>query len=188
MVAVPLLPSLAAVIVADPTATPATRPLLFTVATCALLLDHVTRRPVSVVPAASLTTAANCWVAPTPILADAGLTATEATGTVVIVIAAVAVLPSLVAVIAADPTVTAVTSPLALTVATVGALLDHVTERSGSTMPVESWAVAVSCTVAPNRIAETAGLSVTEATGTRMMVTVLVSATVAAGGSVAITR
>ena len=52
--AVPLLPSLVAVIVAEPGVTPETSPELFTVATDVLLLDQVTTRPDSAAPFASL--------------------------------------------------------------------------------------------------------------------------------------
>src|SRR2546425_8919674 len=83
--AVPLCPSLVAVIVADPTATPLTRPLPLTVATAVLLLAHVTVRPVSGAPLASLGVAVSCTLAPTGTLAVAGLTATVATGTFVTV-------------------------------------------------------------------------------------------------------
>ena len=58
--AVPLCPSLVAVIVAGPPATPVASPLPLTIATAVLLLAHVTVRPVSVFPAASLVTAVNC--------------------------------------------------------------------------------------------------------------------------------
>src|SRR6266550_4143702 len=54
IVAVAVLLSLVAVIVAEPWVTPATCPVLLTVATLGLLLAHVTGRPVSVLPAASL--------------------------------------------------------------------------------------------------------------------------------------
>src|SRR5437870_4164245 len=64
IVAVPFLPSLVAMIVAVPAATPATRPLPLTVATAALLDVHVTLRPVSVFPAESVVTAVSCTVAP----------------------------------------------------------------------------------------------------------------------------
>ena len=49
-VAVPLCPSLVAVIVADPTATPVTSPVPLTVATPVALLTHVTTRPVNALP------------------------------------------------------------------------------------------------------------------------------------------
>src|SRR5436190_1469948 len=131
MTEVPLLPSLVAVMVTLPADWPVTRPPV-TLATDVLPLDQTTTRPVSRPPAESLTTAKTCWVPPTRTLADAGLTVTEATGTVVTVIAAVPLLPSLVAVIVADPASTAVTRPVALTVATPGALLAQFTERPSS--------------------------------------------------------
>jgi hypothetical protein len=79
-VAVPLCPSLVAVTVAEPAARPVTSPLVLTRATVESLLDHVTTRPVSGVPFASSGVAVNCTVWPTAILADDGLTVTEATG------------------------------------------------------------------------------------------------------------
>src|SRR5712691_6356891 len=109
MAEVALLPSLVAVIVADPAAWPVTRPPLVTVATDVLLLDQATTRPMSVLPAASLVTAESCCVAPTAMVADVGVTATEATGTIVTVTVEVALLPSLVAVMAADPAAAPVT-------------------------------------------------------------------------------
>jgi hypothetical protein len=58
---VPVFPSLVAVIVTGPpAATAVTRPLPSTVATAALLVLHVTVRPVSTLPAASLVTAVSC--------------------------------------------------------------------------------------------------------------------------------
>src|SRR5207245_881527 len=89
--AVPLWPSLVAVIVAGPPAMPVASPLPLTITTAVLLLAHVTVRPVSVFPAASLGTAVNCWVAPTWRPAVVGVTVTDATGIVVIVTAAVSV-------------------------------------------------------------------------------------------------
>ena len=79
-------------------------------------------------------------------LAVAGLTVTDATGTgtAATAIAAVPPRPSLVAVIVALPAATAVTSPLALTLATAGALLAHVTTRPDSGLPLASVGVAVS--------------------------------------------
>src|ERR1041384_3775229 len=168
--AVPLLPALVAVIVAEPTATAVTRPLLFTVAIAVLLLDQVTTRPVSVLPAASFVTADSCWVVPTLTLADAGLTVTDATGTSVTVMAAVPLLPSLVAVIVAEPAATAVTRPLASTVATAVLLLDHVMTRPVSVLPVESLVTADSCCEPPTTMVGDAGLTVTDATGRTMTV------------------
>src|SRR6266581_4363871 len=62
MADVPLCPSLAAVIVADPAATPDTSPLPLTVATDVLLLVQVTTRPDSVLPLASFVVALSCVV------------------------------------------------------------------------------------------------------------------------------
>src|SRR5438067_824173 len=123
------LPSLVAVIVAEPAALLVTRPLGLTVATAVLLLPHVTVRPVSALPAESFGVAVSCTVCPTVRLVVAGEIATEATGTVVTVSAAVLLLPSLVAVIVAEPAVTPATRPLPLTVATLGLPLAHITVR-----------------------------------------------------------
>src|SRR5439155_193473 len=77
---VPLCPSLVAVIMAAPAATPVTSPLPFTVATAGAVLAHVTTRPATAFPLASFGVAVSCTVCPTAILPDAGLTATVDTG------------------------------------------------------------------------------------------------------------
>src|SRR6266566_3368681 len=128
-VALPLCPSLVAVIMAEPASSPVTTPLLLTPATVGLLELHVTTRPARALPLASLGVAASCTAWPTPTLAVAGLTATEATGTAVTDTTADPLCPSLVAMIVAVPAATPVTSPPASTVATAGALLAHVTTR-----------------------------------------------------------
>src|SRR5712691_8787020 len=176
MADVPLLPSLVAVIVADPAAWPATSPPLFTVAIDVLLLTHVTTRPVSVLPAASLVTAESCWVLPTAMVADVGVTATEATGTSVTVAVEVALFPSLVAVMVAEPAATPVTTPtftcpLAVTVATATLLVAHVTSRPLNGLPLASRGIAVSCTACPTAALTVAGLTLTDATGTGFTVT-----------------
>src|SRR5437899_209537 len=112
-VALPLCPSLVAVIVAEPAAAPVTEPLLVTVATEALLLDQDTTRPDSGVPFASFGVATSCTVAPTKTDAAAGLTLTDATGTLVTVILALPLLPSLFAGIDAVTGTTAVTGNVA---------------------------------------------------------------------------
>src|SRR5439155_1307590 len=94
--AVPLFPSLVAVSVAAPTATPVACPAPFTVATAGLLLDQVTVRPPSGLPNASRVIAAYCAVCPTPIVAVAGVTLTDATGSghpVTVTLAAVETFP-----------------------------------------------------------------------------------------------
>ncbi len=68
--------------------------------------------------------------------------------------------------IVAAPGATAVTSPVALTVASAVLLLPHVTTRPVSGAPVESLGVAVSCTVRPACTVATAGVTVTVFTGT----------------------
>src|SRR5438046_5966488 len=163
--AVPLCPSLVAVRVAEPTVLPVTSPLPLTVVTDGFELDQLTARPESVLPLASLSVAASCCVWPTWIVAEAGVTATEATGTVVTVIEDVPLCPSLVAVMIADPAAAAVTSPLPLTVATKPFELAQVTVRPDRGLPLPSFGVAVSCTVCPIWIPAEAGVTATEATG-----------------------
>src|SRR5438552_18327603 len=80
MVAVPDWPSLVAVIVAEPTVAPLTRPLGLTVATDVLPLAHVTVRPDSGLPPASFGVAPSCTVPPTVTFPAAGATVTAATG------------------------------------------------------------------------------------------------------------
>src|ERR1051326_2775633 len=172
MADVPLCPSLVAVIVAEPAATPVTRPLPFTVATDGLLLAQVTTRSGRVLPLASLGVAVSCVVWPCATRAEAGLTVTDATGTLVTVIAAVPLLPSLVAVIVADPGAMPVTLPFTSATATDGLLLDHVTGRPDSGLPLASCGVAVSCTDCPAETVADAGVTLTDATGTVQPVTV----------------
>src|SRR5437773_486736 len=147
MDAVPLFPSLVAVIVAEPGVTPETSPLLFTAATAVLELDHVTVRPESGAPFASFGVAVSGTVWPACTDAEGGVTSTVATGTFVTVTDEVPLFPSLVAVIVADPGVTPETRPPLLTVATAVLELDHVTVRPESGAPLASFGVAVSCTV-----------------------------------------
>jgi len=172
--AAPLLPSLVAVIVAVPAVTAVTSPLALTVATAALLVAHVAVRPVNVLPFASFIVADSCTVWPTVTVGAAGLTVTKATGTLDTVMVEVPLFPSLVAVIVAVPTVIPVVSPLLVTVAAVVLLLAHVTVRPVSTLPPASLRVAASWTVCPTVTLADAGLTVTDATGTLVVVTVMV--------------
>src|SRR5256886_14895252 len=173
--AVPLFPSLDAVIVAVPAATPVTSPPAETVATLALFVAQLMLRPLSAVPLASLGVAVSCTVAATSSTGAAGLTLTDATGTGVTVTVAVPLFPSLVAVIVAVPATPPVTSPLVETLATVEALDAHVTVRPGSEFPTESCGVAVNWTVPPTARLGVAGFTATEATGTATAVTVTVA-------------
>jgi hypothetical protein len=165
--AVPLFPSLVAVIVAEPAATPVTTPLDDTVAIPVFELAHVTVRPESTAPFASYVVAVSCTVCPTLTLGVEGETLTEATGTVtaVTLTEAVPLFPSLVAVIVAEPAATPVTTPLDETVATPVLELDHVTVRPVNTLLFASRVVAVSCAVCPTVMLELEGATVTEATG-----------------------
>src|SRR5690348_4774583 len=174
MAAVPLLPPLAAVIVAGPAATPVTSPLVLTVATELVLVLHVTARPLSGFPAESRGVAVSCTLLPTATPAVAGVTLTVLTGTSITVTAAVPLLPPLVAVIVAEPAETPVTSPLVLTAATELLLVLHVTARPLSGFPAESCGVAVSCTVLPAATLAVAGVTPTVATGTSVTVTMAV--------------
>jgi len=78
--AVPLLPSLVAVIVAVPGATAVTTPLLDTVAMAVALDVQVTTRPDTSVPFASRNVTERVLVPPMMILAVTGLTTTDPTG------------------------------------------------------------------------------------------------------------
>src|SRR5438876_733281 len=115
--AVPLFPSLVAVIVAAPAATPVTNPLVLTVATVVLLLTHVTVRPVRGVPFESFGVAVSGNVAPTKMPATAGVIVTVATGTFVTVMAEVPFFLSLVAVVVAGSAAARGTNPLVQAVA-----------------------------------------------------------------------
>jgi hypothetical protein len=79
----PLFPSLVAVIVADPVATPETSPVLETDATAALELAQVTARPVSSSALASYVTALSCCALRVATVEVVGVTTTSATATVV---------------------------------------------------------------------------------------------------------
>src|SRR5207249_9841862 len=140
---VPVLPSQVAVMVAVPAAAPLTSPLPFTVAAAVLPLDQVTIRPKSGMPPASFGVAVSCVVLPSGTLAEAGLTVTEATGTLDTVISEVLVVPSQVAVMVAVPAAAPLTSPLPFTVAAAVLSLDQVTTRPEIGSPPMSTGVAV---------------------------------------------
>ena len=88
---VPVWPSLVAVTVAAPAATPVTSPPLFTLATAASLVDQFTTRPDSGFPLASCGVAVSCTPAPISTLTTAGVTSTCATGSCATVTVAVSV-------------------------------------------------------------------------------------------------
>src|SRR5947207_15688106 len=80
-------------------------------------------------------------------VAVAGVTATEATGTTSTVTFALPAFPSLVAVIVADPAALLVARPLGRTLATAVWLLAQVTVRPVGALPADSFGCSVSCTV-----------------------------------------
>ena len=143
MAEVPSMPSLVAVIVAVPGETAVTSPEADTVATPGALEVHVMTRPVSVRPFASEVVAVSWRVVPLTTLAEPGLTTTVATGADVTLSGAFPLFPSLVAVMLAVPTETAVTSPAELTVATAELLEVHVTVRPVRALPFASNVTAV---------------------------------------------
>jgi hypothetical protein len=170
IVALPDLPSLVAVAVAVPAAIPVTTPTLDTLATLAFDEVHVTVRPISAFPPASLGVAVSACVAPTLTFATDGATVTVATGGGVTVMADAPDLASLVAVIVALPAATAVTRPPVLTRALVESDVVHATTRPVSGIPPPSSVAAVSCCVAPTARVTVAGVTDTVATGTGMTV------------------
>jgi len=76
------------------------------------------------------------------IVAVAGVTVTDATGTTITARAAVSARPSLVAMMDVEPTATPVATPEPLTLATAGAVELHVTTRPVRMPPAESRSVA----------------------------------------------
>jgi hypothetical protein len=167
-VAVPVLPSLVAVMVAEPALTAVTRPLELTEAIPPLELVHVMVRPVRMLLFASRVTADSCTVPPTVRLGAVGDTVTVATGTgagAVTVTADVPVCPSLKAVMVAEPALTAVTRPLELTEATPAFELDHEMARPVRMLPFASRVTADNCIVPPTVRLGAVGDTVTVATG-----------------------
>jgi hypothetical protein len=101
--------------------------------------------------------------------ADASVADTDATGVGaggVMVTAAVVVIPSTTAEMFVLPTVTAVTSPVTLTVATAALELDQVTARSVRIAFDASRTVADSSAVSPTASVRLVGDTVTDAAGT----------------------
>src|SRR5882762_6003528 len=176
--AVPLTPSLVAVMVAVPAARPRTSPLALTLATTGLPLAQLTVRPLSTFPAPSFRVALSWRLAPRSTVAVAGLITTDATGALETVTVAAALCPPLVAAIVAEPAATPVTKPLALTVATAALLVAQVMARPLRAVPFASFGVAVNWVVAPTVRLAAAGLTVTDATGTLLIVTAAVLASV----------
>jgi len=140
----PDFPSEVALTFAVPAATALTRPVEDTVATAGFELDQVMERPLSTVPAASLSVTCNWTESPTASDGADGVVITVATAGAGTVTVAVPVLPSEVAAMVLEPAVTAVTSPVALTVATALFEVDQTRARPASGAPFASFGVAVS--------------------------------------------
>jgi hypothetical protein len=173
-VALPLFPSLAAVILTTPVLTADTNPAGETVATAVLSELHVTGRPVSTPPLPSSVIAV-AWVVSIALMElAASATVTDATGIAVTVIEDVPLFPSLAAVIVATPGTTAVTRPVLDTAATAGSLDDQLTERPTRMLLLASSISADSCCVAPVTTLVVAGVTVTDATGISFTVSVAV--------------
>jgi hypothetical protein len=141
--AAPVFPSLVAVIVAGPSLTAVTTPALDTVAIAELLEVQTTERPVNTPPLASSVVAVACAVSTAVIMAGTRATVTEATGTWITVMVALPLCPSLVATISAVPGATAVTTPVADTVAIPGAADDQAIARPVKTLPLPSRVTVV---------------------------------------------
>jgi hypothetical protein len=171
--AVPLFPSLVAVIVATPFATALTRPCDETVAAAGFELDHATARPVRRLPAESASVAVSCVVCPTDIESGFGVTATVATAGCETTIVAVPLAPSAVAVIVADPEPAADITPFESTVATAALLVLQMTARPARTLCVASYVTAESCVRVPGVASTCGGVTTTLATG--VLATVIVA-------------
>ena len=163
--AVPLLPSLVAVMVALPFATAVTTPCDETAAAAGLELDHDTARPFSTLPAPSLSVAMSCVVCPTDIESGLGVSVTVATAACETVIVAPPLLPSAVAAIVAVPAPTADAMPFASTVATAALLVLHVTARPASGFCAASYATAESCVRTPGAASTCGGVTTMLVTG-----------------------
>src|SRR5688572_12891912 len=170
-IAVATFPSLVAEIVAVPVETAVTSPSEDTVASAALLVPQLTARPDNALPDPSRTSAVSCAVCPTTRSLDSGDSTTLATGTADTVIDATALLPSLLAVMIAPPTASAVTCPLSVTVAIAGSLVVQTIGRLLRTCPSLSSACALSCTTSPTNIDRCDDESRTIVTGVGFTVT-----------------
>jgi hypothetical protein len=132
-----------------PELTPATNPVLETVAMVGLALDQAIGRPVSVCPMASWVVAESWSDCPCLTTGVRLSIRTALTGTGTTVRDRVAVTPSAVAVMTAGPGVTPLTIPSPSTVATALAEELQVTVRPVNAVPFESSGVAVNWIVEP---------------------------------------
>lgn len=149
---------------ADPAATPLASPLEFTVAMELSDELQVAFEVTSAVePSLYVAVAVNCCVAPVLTLADAGVTAREASVAVedATVTLDVPLKPFIEAVTVVVPAAAPVTSPPALTEATLVLAVTHVAfEVISAVEPSLYFAVAVNCCVPPTLMLAVAGASV----------------------------
>jgi hypothetical protein len=193
-VAPPTTPSTAAWIAAVPADTACTIPVLETVATAGFPDVHVTTRSPSGVPDPSRTVAPSVVVPPTSSATVAGETITDAAAARSTRTVTVPDAPSARARMRVVPGDTPRTSPVALTVAMVGAPEDQVTVRPERAAPFSARGVAVSAVASPTRTTGASGAIATVATGTASTRTVavprlpsLLALTVALPGATAVT-
>jgi nicotinic acetylcholine receptor alpha-3 len=167
LVAVKLPSFVVTVIVAVPSATAVTKPLASTVATEVLSDDHVTEGSVAV---AGVTMAVNCCVSVGSKITDTGLILTAFTLVSTVTTQVAVLFPSfVVTVIVAVPFATAVTSPLASTVATAVLSDDQVTEGS---VAVSGVTVAIKSIVALGFKVTAVGVTLTLVTSVTLVSTV----------------
>lgn len=167
--AVPLTPLAVAVMVALPLVTAVTTPVAAsTVATAGADDVHANWMPLRVLFEASLATAPRACVPPIfASVTGVGVTVMEA-GVTVTVTLTEPDLPEVLAVMLAVPIPTAVTRPLALTVATPDALDVHVM-MAVTALPAELRAVACSCDVIPMAVSMTGPVGVTVTVATALL-------------------
>lgn len=151
MRACPDVPSLVAMMLELPFLTALTNPLALTVATLVFDEDQAIARPVRTLLAASRRTAVACEVSPscTELSDNETFTVETGAGAAVTVRVANPDLPSLVAIMFADPAMRVVTSPLPFTVATAVLDEDQATTRPVNVLLFASLSTAVACEVAP---------------------------------------
>src|SRR5665213_456355 len=147
-------------------ATAVTRPLLDTVATKGCDEAQVTVRPLSGLPCPSFGCAEYCDTSPGWKASVGAVRVTAATGTSATVTVTFAAIVSLVAETVVVPGATAVTSPLAETVATVGCDEAQVTVRPDNALPCASFGCAEYCEASPTSKASFGAVMATEETGT----------------------
>lgn len=164
MVAVPGFPSLVAVIVADPAATPVTKPLASTLAMLGELLDQVNVRLASGLCWASNAAAVSCTVPERTMVSSGGETDTDDTGGGSTLIVAMPDAPPALAAIFTCPAATPVTTPAPETVAMDALPVFQNTCCPATTCPPGLMTVACSVIDPPTATLSVSGDTVIEPT------------------------